>query len=181
MTVKLNLGCGSNYLSGWENRDILIDGFDITVLPMPYEDNSIDFINIEHTLEHVTPHQEYLFLEDSFRILKDKGVIRISIPSIVSIVKKADQDYFDFVANNKWGDNTLKSAVRSIIFNHGHLSMPTKEIIGAICQSLGFSTILFPELNKSLASKELENIDGHGSVISNKFTEIETEIIEAIK
>jgi predicted SAM-dependent methyltransferase len=71
---KLNLGCGGNIIAGWENHDWDVD----ITKPLPYEDNSIDFIFIEHCVEHTTTPDAVRFFAECLRILKDEGTLRDS-------------------------------------------------------------------------------------------------------
>jgi predicted SAM-dependent methyltransferase len=61
---KLNLGCGGNILAGWENHDMDVD----ITKPLQYEDNSIDFIFIEHCVEHTTTPDAVRFFAECLRI-----------------------------------------------------------------------------------------------------------------
>src|SRR5437868_928144 len=79
MGMKLNLGAGGNILAGWHNHDL---DMDITKR-LPFDDNTIDAIFIEHCLEHVHLHDAMRFLEEAHRVLVPGGMIRITVPSIV--------------------------------------------------------------------------------------------------
>ena len=50
----------------------------INVENIPYEDNSIDYIIINHVLEHV--HQDKKAMNEIYRVLKKGGVAFISVP-----------------------------------------------------------------------------------------------------
>lgn len=59
---NIQFGSSSNLLDGWINLQEH-DG-DITK-PLAFEDNSIDYVLIEHVVEHVTQKQAYLFFRKS--------------------------------------------------------------------------------------------------------------------
>jgi len=74
MTTRLNLGCGDDYRAGWVNADIRpeVDPdivVDIDRLPLPFEDNSFEYVLLDNVLEHVS---------DQFDVLRD--LHRISKP-----------------------------------------------------------------------------------------------------
>ena len=69
--VKLHIGCGTVYLDGWINIDNNSDNnikkldinFDLRN-PLPFKDDTVDFIFNEHFLEHLT-------IQEGQRTLKD--------------------------------------------------------------------------------------------------------------
>jgi SAM-dependent methyltransferase len=80
---KLNIGCGKDIKNGYINLDIreLPGGdvvWDITKTPYPFEENSIDLIEMHHVLEHL--ENPIKVLEEFWRICKPKGKIIISVP-----------------------------------------------------------------------------------------------------
>lgn len=83
---KLNLGCGTDIRIGWINLDIAdLEGVDvvhdINELPLPFQDNSIDYILAQDILEHL----EYAkLLKDLHRIMKPNAVIEIRVPHFTS-------------------------------------------------------------------------------------------------
>ena len=105
-TIKLHLGCGTNYIDGWINIDNNSDN-NINKLdflwdlkePLPFDDNSVDFIYNEHFLEHLTVEQGQTSLRDFLRILKPNGVMRIAMPDLAEAVKL----YLD----NDWKKNNI--------------------------------------------------------------------------
>lgn len=84
--MKLNLGCGYNKLPGYINvdhdprcePDIVADLEQL----LPFEDNSVDEIVLHHVLEHLGQDTKtYLNIwKEYYRILKDQGVIKITVP-----------------------------------------------------------------------------------------------------
>ena len=90
---KLHLGCGERTLPRWLNADrpslrhILRSspalGMDcVNSLPLPIDSDSFDFAYSEHFHEHL-PYQNGLrLLEETFRILKPNGRVRIAVPDL---------------------------------------------------------------------------------------------------
>lgn len=81
--TSLNLGCGFNKKLGFINVDKFDNcepdiQWDLDVFPYPWEDNSIDLIEIFHTLEHIKDWYS-AFVEMS-RILKVGGLLLIRVP-----------------------------------------------------------------------------------------------------
>jgi len=70
--TKLNVGCGSNWLPDFENRDMDLD----LRKPLPHAGNSLEFILAEHVLEHLTGPEMFMFLEEAHRCLKSGGTLR---------------------------------------------------------------------------------------------------------
>jgi predicted SAM-dependent methyltransferase len=81
----LNLGCGGNILRNYINLDYgWVRGIDLCWdirkgIPLP--SNSMRGIFTEHTLEHFTWRDAIrVFLPECFRILREGGVLRITVP-----------------------------------------------------------------------------------------------------
>jgi ubiquinone/menaquinone biosynthesis C-methylase UbiE len=83
---RLNVGCGLNIKKDWINLDLhKLNGVDVVhdieKVPWPFENDYFDEIECFHVLEHV----EYIpILEETYRILKKNGVIRIAVPHFTS-------------------------------------------------------------------------------------------------
>jgi predicted SAM-dependent methyltransferase len=92
--IKLNFGCGTNKLDGWQNFDAEVD----IEKRLPFPDDHADFIYAEHVVEHVDYQAALRFLRRGRRVLKPGGVIRICVPSLENIWRRGDQEYFDFTA-----------------------------------------------------------------------------------
>lgn len=89
--MKIHLGCGMNYLPGWINLDLdspLADMHLDLRNPLPYTDNSIQYIFNEHFIEHISRSEGLSFLSECRRILKPHGVLRISTPDLNWLVKQ---------------------------------------------------------------------------------------------
>lgn len=96
MNIKLNVGCGSNFLPGFINTDAELD----ITKPLPHEDDSVSFILAEHVVEHVSGPDAFRFMEECHRVLKIGGTLRICVPELTRLDRAKRKD---------------------IITNHGHL------------------------------------------------------------
>lgn len=93
--VKLNVGCGTDYKEGWINIDNNSDN-NIKKLdlnwdlrnPLPFKDNSVDYIFNEHFIEHLTVEEGQVAIKDAMRVLKPGGVMRIATPDLEVTVDK---------------------------------------------------------------------------------------------
>ena len=111
--VKIQFCCGTNKLEGWINRDA---DCDITE-PLPYRDNFADYAFCEHGLEHVSGPEALKFLDECYRILKPKGVLRICVPV---------------------QDRLTKEHGRDIVLGHGHLTVWSTTLLFRVMELAGF-------------------------------------------
>ncbi len=86
--VRLNIGCGKEWIElkdkhGFDNMDIYDFGqkyvHDIRT-GLPFEDDSIDFMRASHFMEHLTPDEAIVVLNECWRVLKKKSVFHIIVP-----------------------------------------------------------------------------------------------------
>lgn len=93
--IKLNIGCGTDYKEGWINVDNnsdenIEDGkldldWDLRN-PLPFADNSIDYVFNEHFFEHLSVEEAQPVMQDLMRVLKPGGVMRIAMPDLEWVV-----------------------------------------------------------------------------------------------
>lgn len=83
--LKLNIGCGLNYKSGYVN----IDSYDNTVADeimstqdLRYENSSVDLIESYQLIEHLGYMNTILTIGECFRVLKNKSSIMIEASDI---------------------------------------------------------------------------------------------------
>lgn len=173
--VKLNFGCGTNKLDGWQNFDAEID----ITRPLPFADNHADFIYAEHVVEHVDYVKALAFFAECHRVLKPGGVIRICVPSLENIWKRGDQEYFNFA--RKWAPSAdRRGAMHAIINAHGHKAIWTQGLLEACLFYAGFEGIASCEPGQSNHA-DLVSVEGHGRVIGDRFNWIETAVVEGTR
>lgn len=153
---KIQFCSGNNHLPGWENFDSNIDIRKI----LPFQPESVDFIFIEHGIEHVTQTEAYFFLERCYGILKPGGVIRLTFPDVYKILM--DQECQE-TYSQRWGYNYSKdktiNALKMNIFGWGHLSFWTRGGMMAALAACGFKPFAVNAENSEY--EELQNIEQH--------------------
>lgn len=93
--IMLNVGCGADYKEGWvnidNNSDNNIERLDLNWdlrNPLPYKNDSVDFIFNEHFFEHLTAEEGQVCMKDFKRVLKQGGVMRIAMPDLEEAIKQ---------------------------------------------------------------------------------------------
>lgn len=172
--VKLNFGCGTNRIEGWQNFDS-----DVNIARrLPFPDNHADFIFAEHVVEHIDFYQAVEFFKECFRVLKPGGIIRICVPSVENIMVRANEDYCAFVHGRGWSkSSSLHGAMGAILYQHGHKAPWTQSLLKATLFYAGFDRIVHCEPGNS-DWPELKGVEGHGRVIGDHFNWIEAAICE---
>lgn len=174
--VLLHIGCGPNSLRGWHNVDLpQIDIRD----NLPYLPASADAIFLEHVIEHVSPQSAFLFMREAHRVLKRGGVLRLAFPDVTQIARTATSEYRRFLLENGWSDGSKGSEIASIVLNHGHQGVWSRETMTVLLESLGFKAKSYSCGQSDIPL--LSGIEKHGSQIGGAFNEIETCCIEAHK
>lgn len=102
--LKLDLGCGNTPKEGYEGVDIAGDKathkVDLFKFPWPFEDNSVEEINLSHFMEHIPAREVeerdivdnfqterflgqdmmFAFFDEMWRILKHEGWVFVTVP-----------------------------------------------------------------------------------------------------
>lgn len=85
MTVKLNLGAGSNELEGYDNSFDRDNGKEAYPLDVP--DASVDEIRASHLFEHFSHREAQAVMADWVRALKPGGLLKIAVPDFEYIAE----------------------------------------------------------------------------------------------
>lgn len=91
---KIHLGHGGHIIPEWENYEK--HQIDIEQ-PLPFGNETVDRLFLEHVLEHADPVKGFLFLKEAFRVLKHNGILRVIVPDVVRIQKYSNEAYKNFV------------------------------------------------------------------------------------
>ena len=199
--IKLHLGCGRNILDGWINTDYNTAKFggseylDVTK-KFPYNNNSVDYIFSEHMIEHITYHEGKFMLEESFRVLKSDGKIRISTPDLKFLIElytdnKTDlqKRYIDYTVNHpaynvSIGIDTF--IINNFVRDWGHIFIYDKKILKTLLESIGFTDVKSYLITESEDEnlKNLEHITDEININqgqTKEFLQLETFTLEAKK
>lgn len=163
--IKLHIGCGNVYKEGWINIDNNeyndIKKLDLEldlVNPLPFPDNSVDFIFNEHFLEHLTVDEGKRAVSEFMRVLKPQGVLRIAMPSLKTSIAHYTKSREQWLADTKelfekFHLTYIKTQAEhlNIAFREwGHKWLYDEEELVRRIEELGFKNYVFCELHKSV-------------------------------
>jgi predicted SAM-dependent methyltransferase len=153
--MKIQFCSGGNLLQGFLNTDLYapdpLDRIDITK-PLPFANETVDFVFCEHGFEHVTAPDGLRFLDECFRILIPGGTIRLCVPVL---------------------DRLGYAQSRDIILNHGHLAAYQDwQSLKRFLKVAGF---------REVKTTPRKDTDGHWKVIGEEKDDLETCRLEAVK
>jgi predicted SAM-dependent methyltransferase len=179
---KLNIATGPKPLEGWLNTDInpkcelYLDA--TRRFPIPSE--TIDYIFSEHFIEHIGLSEQVIFLNESYRVLKSGGKIRVTTPSIEKLIDLYldKSDYIDFNTAFNRHETRFHEDIKnfygffprdisgSLFFNDklrlwgGHVFIHDRKSLENLLKQSGFSDI--QEFNYGQSDdKELCNLENH--------------------
>lgn len=92
--LNLNIGAGKYEIENFISLDFYSDHYyqdknkffnkrvkyDLREDKLPYQDNTVDNIYCSHVIEHIEDNYVKKFINESFRVLKPNGVLRIACP-----------------------------------------------------------------------------------------------------
>lgn len=149
--MKLHLGCGTQHFTGWINVDIISSAdvvHDLTK-PLPFEDNSAECIFNEHFIEHLTYDQGKKFLEECYRVLIPKGILRISTPNLDWLIKCYIENKTDEWKDMGWNPETECRLMNEGLRLWGHQYVYNETELKSLIKSVGFVKIVNEEWGKS--------------------------------
>ena len=170
--IKLNLGCGNAMKKGFINIDLLKNA-DLRLdlrKNLPFKENSVDFVFSEHFLEHL----DYLdttvicCLKDYYRILKNGGKIRLSVPDIEKIIKayiNKDMEYLEDITpienqlphSKKYA--TKIDYINYFVYQYGeHKYSYDYEKLNLLLKIIGYKNIIKDEFHLNEDTKEKKRI-----------------------
>lgn len=106
--MKLNLGCGKNYLDGFTNIDFYdstVADVKMSVTDLKFESNVADEIQACQLIEHLGHFNTIYALAEWFRVLKPEGLLVLETPDL----EKSFKNYIK-------GDNDIRKEILTWIF-----------------------------------------------------------------
>tara|TARA_Y100000591_G_scaffold264592_1_gene237997 strand:+ start:303 stop:959 length:657 start_codon:yes stop_codon:yes gene_type:complete len=124
---------------------------------IPFQDSTVDLIYSCHMLEHLDQNETKIFFNESYRVLKPNGIMRIVVPDFERLVDnyKFDKDVNKFVYDSCLVGKKPKSIIKKLqylIQGHGwHHQMFNKESL-EFFKKLKFSDVQLIEPGKTKIS-----------------------------
>ena len=116
---KLHVGCGDVLIKDWLN--IQLDKLEVygqlrnvngawlinynLLKPWPMAEGSVQYIAGSHFIEHLDLNQGIKFLQESFRVMKKGGVIRLSCPDMEKYARNyvnGNKEFFNHPRIQEW-------------------------------------------------------------------------------
>ena len=89
----LNLACGDKLAPsalGWKNYDQTKTSQYVQYInllkPLPFPSDSADCIYTSQFIEHLQPHQAFVFLSECYRVLRPGGILRTVTPNLEELI-----------------------------------------------------------------------------------------------
>jgi predicted SAM-dependent methyltransferase len=195
---KLQIGAGTNELSGWLNTDIepsAREAFLDATKPFPLPDGSISYIFSEHVIEHLSYEDGLKMLTECHRTLRPGGKIRIDTPNLLTYVQlftAAKTDAMNTYIRERlaFGDAEGRSWARTIspeavILNremrsYGHRFLYDPATLGDSLRRAGFSSVTQFHAGET-GDPQLSNIEVRPKSPIRSMNAFETMAFEATK
>ena len=133
--VLVHIGCGKKNSPEFINVDaqafahVHIVTDDITSLA-DFRDGTVDLVYMCHVLEHIKRNDLKNVLSEMKRILKDGGVLRLSVPDFDRLVEvyNASGNNIESISHQLMGGQDSEYNIHYSVFNHSRLSQLLKEV-----------------------------------------------------
>lgn len=190
---KLHIGCGKNFIAGWLNSDYYPKSEDILHLDattkFPFNDDTFDYIFSEHMIEHIPYASGSLMFSECYRILKNKGKIRISTPDLQFLIdlykKEKSEVQIDYI---KWAtDQSIQNApycddtfvINNYVRDWGHKFIYDEKTLSKALKIAGFTNIVRFDINQS-QDESLQSLENESRMPAG-FLRLESFTLEATK
>lgn len=101
--MKLNLGCGMDYRTGYLNCDVKRDAnidVRLDIRRLPFKNDCIDEILTSHVIEYFDVPDLKLIFDEMLRVIKHNALIRIFVPHAFSVGAFNDIEHKKYFVSN---------------------------------------------------------------------------------
>jgi predicted SAM-dependent methyltransferase len=127
--IKLHLGCGKRFLEGYVHIDLseyshINYNHNITTLPM-CKTGSVNLIYASHVLEYFDREEVIDVLNEWYRVLKPKGIIRLAVPDFDALLSVYTTHSLDNILGplyGRWEVAPGKFIYHKTVYNFDQLS-----------------------------------------------------------
>jgi predicted SAM-dependent methyltransferase len=148
--VALHIGSGGHYLRGWINLDLdpnppvdVAADLGATGAGIPLRNESADYIHSEDFLEHIDLPAGVRFLEESFRVLKHGGVMRLLTPDLRALIEHVylgrESKHIRWCKAYLDADGPCESLNMHLRMNGDHRFIYDEEHLRHLLQRIGFT------------------------------------------
>jgi len=195
-TPKLHVGCGKHILSGWLNTDsypqdpsLPIYLFDASQ-NFPFTDETFAYVFCEHMIEHISYPAGLHMLRECLRVLRPRGVLRLSTPDLDFLLdlRRPDKsplqrEYIRWAAETNTphvADLTNETfVINNFVRDWGHTFIYDEKTLRQSLQLAGFGQLRKCDLQESSVDC-LRNLENETRMPAG-FLRLESMVFEAIK
>jgi predicted SAM-dependent methyltransferase len=141
--IRLNLGSGPRKIDGWINVDIVGMHPDIPWdlrRGVPFPDNSVQAVFLEHVCEHFDTASVLDILEECRRVLAPGGIVRIGVPDFGRYLRSYAGDG-TFIDELRPGRPTRLLALAEVALFHGHRSVWDGQTLECVLSEARFTAV----------------------------------------
>lgn len=192
-TKKLQLGSGSNALTGWLNTNYYPKSDKVVHVDatkkFPFTDKTFDYIYNEHMFEHITINQGIDMLNECYRVLKPGGILRIVTPDFQFLLDLYNEEKTD--SQKKYIKTNTEMFIKDapyeadiIVINNffkdwGHQFIYDEKALKKAFSDAGFTKVKRFSLTESYAG-ELQQL-AHEERYPEGFLKLESMVVEGVK
>lgn len=195
LILKLHLGSNKTIMNSWLCSDLVPQNnqsifLDVTE-KFPFRDNSFDYIFSEHLIEHLTQEEGLFMLQESYRVLKVNGRIRIATPDMETIIRLYSERRENFGEEYiKWSTDHFTTyhsgydpvvVVNTLFHEWKHQFLYDFNFLKNKLSECGFKDIERLEVSLSNDANLLNIEKHHENVGSFEMVKFETLVVEAVK
>lgn len=140
--LRLHLGSGGQPKQGWVNLDLAGDPVDLAwnlAHGVPFADASVDAVFHEHLFEHIPLEAGLGLMDETFRVLRPGGILRVGVPDAGALIQSyvGDGEYLDLIHPAR---PTRLLGVQELFYWHRHTTMYDEDTLALVFRAGGFSS-----------------------------------------